>query len=509
MKKFVIIDLSKDVDLTVNNAQIFQLSCGITKLKNSTLLNKKFFSEKKFKKFREKVNTLLFNFYNYLKTDKSKNDLLPLELFNSRNDKNQIYNKLFYLLEIIDYVKKKKIKNLEIITDDYSFYDTYKSIKLANVNIICLNKDRNSSSLFFYFKKTLFFHLKTFIFVFFTKFFKDKKVDLFENSCISIYPIFFKNEKNFLFNKNYLNINFQITDETHLNNSLFKNLESFFEIKKLNNTISIESYISLIDVIKNFFISMFNYFIIKKAKNFKFEFIGLNVDNQFFSLFFNSFINKNKVNIYEQPLSKVIEKFQIKKFHYYLFEYSFGHCINYALKKNNPSVETVGYQHGIYSERLMWQDFSKRVSYDNFYPDKIVCKYFHSLKTYKNNFIKKKIIFFKSKKDKKNKLVFKKNKYSVFLGLHDCYNMINGLRKLNQKKEFMLNFHPKLKRYNPILNLPKNMKIYGKNKNFLKILSTTSTIPYQLITQEKFYIFVPNNIIPLNPPEFDKLFLKN
>ena len=167
MKKFVIIDLSKDVDLTVNNAQIFQLSCGITKLKNSTLLNKKFFSEKKFKKFREKVNTLLFNFYNYLKTDKSKNDLLPLELFNSRNDKNQIYNKLFYLLEIIDYVKKKKIKNLEIITDDYSFYDTYKSIKLANVNIICLNKDRNSSSLFFYFKKTLFFHLKTFIFVFY------------------------------------------------------------------------------------------------------------------------------------------------------------------------------------------------------------------------------------------------------------------------------------------------------------------------------------------------------
>ena len=76
MKKFVIIDLSKDVDLTVNNAQIFQLSCGITKLKNSTLLNKKFFSEKKFKKFREKVNTLLFNFYNYLKTDKSKNDLI-------------------------------------------------------------------------------------------------------------------------------------------------------------------------------------------------------------------------------------------------------------------------------------------------------------------------------------------------------------------------------------------------------------------------------------------------
>ena len=45
------------------------------------------------------------------------------------------------------------------------------------------------------------------------------------------------------------------------------------------------------------------------------------------------------------------------------------------------------------------------------------------------------------------------------------------------------------------------MKINSKNEKFFKILSTTSTIPYQLITQEKFYIYVPNNIIPLNPRE--------
>ena len=78
--------------------------------------------------------------------------------------------------------------------------------------------------------------------------------------------------------------------------------------------------------------------------------------------------------------------------------------------------------------------FSKKVSYDNFYPDKIICKYFHSFKTYKNNFIRKKIIFLKSKKNKKKILMLNKNKYSVFLGLHDCYNMINGLRNLNEKR---------------------------------------------------------------------------
>ena len=203
---------------------------------NSTIFNKKFFSEKKFKKFREKINALLFGFYNYLKTDKSKNDLLLLELFNSRNDKNQIYNKLFYLLEIIDYIKKK-IKNLEIITDDYSFYETYKSIKLSKINITCLNKKKIHQAYYTILKRHLLFHLKTFIFVFFIKFFKNKKFSSFSNGCISIFPIFFKmNNKNYFFDKNYLNINFQITDETHLNNSLFKNLKSFFEIKKLNNT---------------------------------------------------------------------------------------------------------------------------------------------------------------------------------------------------------------------------------------------------------------------------------
>ena len=140
MKKFVIIDLSRDVDIIIDNATVFQLSCGITRLKNSTICEKKFFSEKKFKEFREKINTLLFDFYKHLKSKKFQKDLLLLELFNSRNDKNQMYNKLFYLLEIINYVKKNKIRNLEIITDDYSFYNTYKSIKLSKINITYLKK---------------------------------------------------------------------------------------------------------------------------------------------------------------------------------------------------------------------------------------------------------------------------------------------------------------------------------------------------------------------------------
>ena len=105
----------------------------------------------------------------------------------------------------------------------------------------------------------------------------------------------------------------------------------------------------------------------------------------------------------------------------------------------------------------------------------------------------------------------KTNKYNVFLGLHDCYNSINGLRNLGGEKQYILNFHPKL-RYDKKIKLPYNMKINfqnKKNKNLFKILSSTSTMPYQLFPNEKFFIFVPRNIIPLNPKVFDNFFLKN
>jgi hypothetical protein len=110
LKKFVIIDLSKDLDLTINDSLVFHLSHGTTKLNNSQILKKNLFSENKFQKFRNLLNNLLLNFYNKTKDDKSKIHLSMIEFFNSRNDKNQIYNKLFYLIEILNFLKKKNKK---------------------------------------------------------------------------------------------------------------------------------------------------------------------------------------------------------------------------------------------------------------------------------------------------------------------------------------------------------------------------------------------------------------
>ena len=70
-----------------------------------------------------------------IKKQSNSIEILTLELFNQRNDKNQLFNKIFNITEIINYSKIKKISNIEIVTDDEYFYETYKSIKNININI--------------------------------------------------------------------------------------------------------------------------------------------------------------------------------------------------------------------------------------------------------------------------------------------------------------------------------------------------------------------------------------
>ena len=49
------------------------------------------------------------------------------------------------------------------------------------------------------------------------------------------------------------NLNFLITDETHLHMSFAKLCKNFFKIKDDKNILIVEKYIKLKDVIKNFF----------------------------------------------------------------------------------------------------------------------------------------------------------------------------------------------------------------------------------------------------------------
>ena len=160
MNKIILLDLSKDINLKIKNSFIFQLSYGSCNLENCKIIKKNFFTDKKLELFKSQLNISFFKFYQFLKNQKNNNEILTLELFNQRNDKNQLFNKIFNITEIINFSKINKISDIEIITDDTTFYETYRSIKYKNISVKLVSKKKVQKHFIVYFLTTFKFHLK-------------------------------------------------------------------------------------------------------------------------------------------------------------------------------------------------------------------------------------------------------------------------------------------------------------------------------------------------------------
>ena len=511
--KIILLDISVDLDMLINNADIFQLSPGICKFKNSSIIKKNYFTESKFLNYKKKLNKILTEYSKLIK-DKAK-DIDPnlLEFFNLRNDKIKFYDKIFYILEI-----KKKFKNykvVEIITDDKNFIETYNSLKHANIKIHFVKRKSINYDCFYFFNKISKFFLKRLIFQFYIKFFLKNKnnINNTKEACLSLFPLYFNNNKNTFYKDNFLNLNFQITDETHLNNSLIKNIHIAKKINSIKNTISVEKYVSLFSLIIGFLLSLSHISLIQKINKIRIKIDSLDVSDQFNNLLVQSIINYDKVFIYNDALKKIFNKFKIKKFHYYLFEYSFGYFLCKNIKKFTPKVEMVGYQHGIHSERMMWQDFLKdKKEKHKYFPKKMFLKFIYCIDVYRDNFRSTLIGKSKLKTYKKNikKKLLKSKSNLVFLGLHDSFQMLDFLRNLDLKQKIFVKKHPKVKSRIEIL-LKKNIKFIKKiNKKYKKVyLSPSSTMTYDYLREkESFSIINSNYSIPLNLKISDKLICK-
>ena len=507
--KIVLLDLSKDTNNVTKDADVILLSHGSCKLENCLILKCNFFSEKKFQFYRKKLNKILFKTSKFIK--KRSNDIDPnlLEFFNLRNDKNKLYDKIYNILEI-----KKKIinyKNIEIITDDKSFIETYRSLKLKNIKITLVKRKTINQGLFYFLNKISKFYLKQFIFHIYIKVFLRNKniMKKTTEACLSLFPLFFNKNKNTFYGENFLNLNFQITDETHLNNTLLENIYFAKKINSLKNTISVENYVSLLSMIKGFIISLNHIGIIYKINKNIIKIDKIDISNPLNNLLIQSVINYDKIYVYKDALKSIFKIFKIRKFHYLLFEYNFGYFLCEKIKEIAPEVEIVGYQHGIYSERLMWQDFlkNKKEKY-KYFPQKIFLKFKDCIKVYRDNF--KDITISKGKlkkyKREKNKNLQSRETNLVFLGLHDAYEMLNYLRNLNNDSKIFVKKHPKFKLKNKIL-LKKNIHFIEKiDKKYDNVyLSPTSTMTYDFLKVKKdFHIINANYSIPLNLKILDK-----
>jgi hypothetical protein len=496
-KKIIIINSKENVDLKERGTFYINIGDGhVNSLYSKKIIFKKY-QKLYFKKFKDEIVNSLKN--KVLESQKKIKFFFELEIFNLRNDKIKNIDLIINMMVVKHVIKKLGFKEVCLITDDYFtqqiFSDNFSKIKN-------LNKLSKKSKIDLAIFKIIKFYIKTFFLLIFLKMFKKNKKFLkkYHEACISIKPIFFKDGKeNFFKKQKILKYNFLLTDETHLNHSFLDILKIIKNDEK--NLVHVESYISFKNLFSSLLKSFELLFLVKKSK-LKFVVKGVDLSIFYSNYLIASTINRAKLFIYDKALLVLLKKNEINRFRLYLFEYSFGFYLINLIKTNLNKVKISGYQHGIFSDKLMWFEILiKNKLNKNYLPDEIISFNSQSLKDYKKQ-LKFKNIKFKlvSKKSSNisNQYISKqtkkgKNHILVLTGTHDAkiiYEKIKN-KKLNNSFNddiFYFKFHPKNKIN---INSTENLKIISsiKDKRFNKVLiSSTSTLVYDFIKLKKNFM---------------------
>lgn len=490
MEELLIIDIQKNIDIKKKRCQVIHLSSGTIKLSNVNYIYLKSYQKKYYDHFK---NILIKKLQS--KVNEINNEFLyETELFNLRNDKQPFINKLINILILKKFFIKKR-KKILIITDDHF---TKRVFEKLGCKVEYYGKIKKKYDLVFF--KIIKFYLKTLIVLALLKIKKKNKLsNKFNEIYLSLYPNFYKDMEETFFNKKKEHkLNFLLADETLSNLSLL-DIMSFLKKKQTKYYLQAESFIKFLDIFKLILFLPKNFYKIKGSINQE-----LVINNCDFSDFFqnyleNCILNRFKIEIYNNSLERIFQKLNnIKKFHFYMFEYHFGLYLTRILKSKFKKLELIGYQHGIFSDRLMWLDILKESHQKKKYiPHKIIALNNLCLLDYKKkiNFLNIK----KSKQKKNNEIIdnFKrdksKNNILVLPGTHDVsdiYNLINNNLNKSKKNIYYFKLHPKTRFH---FNENKQIKIINDiNKySFSKMLvSQTSTLIYSCLMNKIKFNFI-------------------
>ena len=504
-KSLVILDTRDEILEQIHNCDLISFREAGINLKKINKINIDLLDEKFLFKQRKKLLKVKKEYLKKIKKIFPEIDMHSLEIFNLRNDKVDLYNRIFFFSIVKNLIEKKKYKLIKIYSDNNNLEKFYHSLnrkkKFIKIEIITTCEKKNKIINF----KTSFckFFFKTFIVVFLSKFICKNLVKSYKNACLSLYPVFYLNKNEQFFNKNFLKLNFLITDESHLNGTFFQNIKKLFVTRNIENFIIVEKYISLIYLIYFFFKSSSILSKFEKINKINFFFDQLDLTKTMNDYASFSILNAIKLQIYNNQIKKIFIKHKIENFHYFMFEYNFGFFLSNNIKRSLSSIKLVGYQHGIFSEKLMWLDLFKKNNKNLLiFPDKIVVKYKACLKSYKKIFkgiqtLVSDNLETRIKINISNKKIYK-NKILVLLGLHDSIDTIYKIIEITKTKKnlfFFLKFHPK----NKIKFLPINKNILLisnlKKTTFGNIIpSQSSTLIYNmLISKLPFRLLKINN----------------
>jgi len=515
-KRLVIVDLLKSNNRLIENCDFIALNYGTIRHKNTISLDIKSYYEKFLilgkKKYLETLKKYL--------TKKKIYSINPveLEISNCRNEKYDYIHKIINIVILKEIIKD--YQQVEIICDDPLYYNSYKSLS-KKIEIDFKGKKRNFSYVLSFLISRFYFFIRTLLFISYIKLFTEKKQ---ESLCgevnLTFYPLFYKDDQDYMYGNGKKNLNFLITDETHLHSSLSKLYKNFLKINNDKKIIIVEKYIQIKDVIQNLFLTF------KLVRNLKFNnsfrINNIKFDDIILTYFYKSLINRSKLSIYTKALPKIAYIYEIKKVNYIMFEYGFGYFLKNSLPKK---IFFTGYQHGYYSDKIMWLD--QVCSYKNkneFLPNLIISKNKWSFNSYKKKFSSNII-----KIDKENKIINnffneinnslknsnksknKKDKLLIICGAYDFNEIVNSVKVISIRPDFKntlfyLKIHPKM-----ILNIDlqgftniKIIKKLGNNKFKKTIITSASTMTTEAENYLNSYSIIglpfKHDVVPSNFP---------
>ena len=485
-RRLVIVDLLKNNNRLIENCDFIALNHGAVRHKNTIGIDIKSY----YKEFLISGKKKYFETLKKYLIKKKIHSINPveLEISNCRNEKYDYIHKIINIIILKEIIKD--YQNIEVICDDPLYYNSYKSLS-NKIKVNFDSKKKNFSYVLCFLVNRFTFFIRALLFISYIKLFTVKKKESLCNEVnLTFYPLFHKDDQDYMYRNKQKNLNFLITDETHLHSNIFELYKNFLKIKKNEKIIIVEKYIQIKDIVLNLF---FTFKLVRNLKfNNSFRIKNIMFDDVILAYFYKSMINRSKLSIYKKALTKIANIYEIKKINYIMFEYGFGYFLKNSLPKK---ICFTGYQHGYYSDKLMW--FDQVCSYKNkneFLPNHIICKNKWSFNSYKkkfsssmvkidkenniiNNFFNEINYSLKNFDKKKNK----KDKLLVICGAYDFNEIINSIKVISSRSIFKntlfyLKIHPKM-----ILNIDlqdfMNIKIIKKlgNNKFKKVIITSAS----------------------------------
>ena len=492
----LLIDLSKNFDLVEKNKEYIYLNKGNINLKNCRQIKLK-----NFMNLRKKIYTdLIKEFRKFiLRNERNKHFLSEMEIFNLRNDRYEFPDRMLNYLVVKKLIEKKKFRKVKIISDNKFSLKIFDNL---DINIEKEDLSRIALKLSFPNLKIIKFLFKSVVVIFYCKFLKINRRDEKQkkNFYLSLYPNKYLYGKENFFEKRENICNFLMSDETHLNLSL-KKLLHFAKVTNDKNIINIEQYIEITDILLILLKHLSNILMFKYFNKIEINFDGLDFKDELNNIYIGSYVNRSKLEIYSKAIPRFLKNNNVSNFNLYLFEYSFGHYLIRCIKQFSSRIRISGYQHGLFSNNLMWFDLIKSLKFKKKYtPHKIYCLNKYCLKDYKLKYKNIKVSTIKFKKVRKNfsfinGIKIKKNSNHVLIlsGLHDVRDLYfyarNSLSS-NYKRIFYFKHHPKNK-FNFVSDEKVKIIENFENKSFSKVIvSQNSSLPFEFLSLKRNFSVV-------------------